>query len=431
MEIINIYTLEFLLNKELIQNKFSYKLPNETLLYIQELNKQIQTGFISYSVSQQYHQRNVVEENRGGYLNKSAVSHKISNVREIGQEPLNMTNKYIYSNTNQIPDKQLYSNKSFIKNNCHNVLSQQNNKYNKYNTNHTNTNHTNMNHTNTNKNIYQSKVKGFASAMPEGSVSVAGEEPLKQIKLLLNQLTCENYKEHSHLIIELIIKNPEKINILSEAIFEIISVNKFYSNIYADIFLLVAEQNLATDISLFLENKINEYIISFDNLYTNTIINPNTNYAEFCSLNEENERRKAYSLFFIHLTSSRRQQSIVENGKGIISATKIIQIILILCEKLNMLFMMENKKNIVDEITENLFILFNKQFVFMNKSELLSLSLSTKIISDKDKNKDKDKDTTTLFDFILKISKSKPKEYKSLTNKTIFQFMDIYEIIKT
>jgi hypothetical protein len=67
----------------------------------------------------------------------------------------------------------------------------------------------------------------------------------------------------------------------------------------------------------------------------------------------------------------------------------------------------------VDEITENVAILYTKE-IAETLSDEKCINYIGKLI---------------LPDFIEVIANSKVKSYKSLTNKTIFKFMDMMEIL--
>jgi hypothetical protein len=71
----------------------------------------------------------------------------------------------------------------------------------------------------------------------------------------------------------------------------------------------------------------------------------------------------------------------------------------------------ENKKNEVDELSENVAILFNKELYQDDGAECYD-----------------EIDGFTITEVIEKIAKSKVKDYKSLTNKTLFKFMDMIDM---
>ena len=120
-------------------------------------------------------------------------------------------------------------------------------------------------------------------------------------------------------------------------------------------------------------------------------------YNKFCDNNKKNERRRALSVFFINLMKLR-----------IIKEDDIIVIIEILFKSLNDTINKINSKNIVDEIGENLALIVTTSF------ELLR----THVV------------WASLVDKMRKIVSYSVKDKPSLTNKTIFKFMDVLDYIK-
>jgi len=72
---------------------------------------------------------------------------------------------------------------------------------------------------------------------------------------------------------------------------------------------------------------------------------------------------------------------------------------------------LENKKNEVEELTETIAILYKKQLYENDKAE----------------NYEKI-EGFTISEIIEKIANSKVKDYKSLTNKALFKFMDLIDM---
>ena len=71
----------------------------------------------------------------------------------------------------------------------------------------------------------------------------------------------------------------------------------------------------------------------------------------------------------------------------------------------------DNKKNEVDELCETIAILYNKTLYEDDEGDNYELI-----------------DDMTITDVIEKIATSKAKDYKSLTNKSIFKFMDLIDM---
>ena len=101
-------------------------------------------------------------------------------------------------------------------------------------------------------------------------------------------------------------------------------------------------------------------------------------------------------------------------NNGLLTKLQITDILVVLLNQINTYISQENKKSEVDEITENIGILYTKEIA--------------DFLSDADKDK-YSIGKLSIFDFVEVIANSKVKSYKSLTNKTIFKFMDMMEIL--
>jgi hypothetical protein len=113
-------------------------------------------------------------------------------------------------------------------------------------------------------------------------------------------------------------------------------------------------------------------------------------------VNRNNENRRALSAFFVNLTA-----------KKIISEDKLLDLFKKLIMQVYEFIKVENKKSEVDEIVENLCILYNKDLVEDCEDEI---------------------DGKSLNEIIQELSECKAKSWPSLSNKSIFKFMDILEV---
>ena len=222
------------------------------------------------------------------------------------------------------------------------------------------------------------------------------------IRSYLNKLSDKNVTDITHKIIELIdqiindsniteeTKNDE-LSSVSKIIFNIASTNRFYSAIYADVYSqLVTKYEL---IRLTFETNLNVFLDLFNNI---EYVDASVDYDKFCKINKDNEKRKALSAFFVNLMN-----------KNIITRAKIIEITQTLTGLLYNYISEDDRKNEVNEIAENMFILYNKKF---------DVDYNAVIIGNEPMNS-----------FIKRLSKSKVNDYKSLSSKTIFKFMDLME----
>ena len=225
---------------------------------------------------------------------------------------------------------------------------------------------------------------------------------IDSIRSYLNKLSDKNVTDITHKIIELMdqiindqniteeTKNDELSNV-SKIIFNIASTNRFYSAIYADVYSqLVTKYEL---IRLTFETNLNVFLDLFNNI---EYVDASVDYDRFCKINKDNEKRKALSAFFVNLMN-----------KNIITRAKIIEITHTLAGLLYNYILEDDRKNEVNEIAENLFILYNKKY----DSDYNGVIIGSEPINS----------------FIKRLSKSKVNDYTSLSSKTIFKFMDLME----
>jgi hypothetical protein len=238
-------------------------------------------------------------------------------------------------------------------------------------------------------------IKSYKSTKIELKEGLDGKIDL--IRSYLNKISEKSYEEQCnniYIILDELIKDntsEEDMIKIGNSIFEIASNNRFYSKLYADLYTkLISEFAL---MKIIFVNNLNKYLDVFDNI---EYVSAEENYDMFCRINRENERRKSLSSFFINLSINQ-----------IISRDKIIELTFNLLKKVVSLVNEQNKKSVVDEIVENISILYKKEW-FTN--------CDTQI------------DGLTFVQTVEKFANSNPKTYNSLTNKSIFKFMDILEL---
>jgi hypothetical protein len=231
------------------------------------------------------------------------------------------------------------------------------------------------------------------------------------IRSYLNKLTDKNYDDIKIKIID-VIENINNLKLesnntestsnekdteilkLGTIIFEIASTNRFYSKIYADLYSeLINKYDIMKGV---FEENLNNYITLFDII---EYVEPNVDYNKFCKINKDNERRKSLSAFFVNLMKN-----------NIIPKDKIITLLHNLLNQLYTNINQDNKKSEVDELTENIALLFRKDLFNDN-------TISYELI-----------DNMTINELIQKLAHSKSKNYLSLTNKSIFKFMDLIDM---
>jgi hypothetical protein len=218
------------------------------------------------------------------------------------------------------------------------------------------------------------------------------------VRVLLNKLTDKNYIDIRNKILEqmdaLVLENTAEENMerISTDIFTIASTNRFYSKIFADLY---SDLVIKYDV---MKKTVDTNFKDFTSLFTSfEYVDPNVDYDRFCEINKINEKRRSLAAFYLNLAYN-----------NIISKTTIVHITRNLLEQVYTFINEFNKKNEVDELTETVCILYKKDLYSGDDDELI--------------------DGLTIPGLIQKIAKSKVNDYKSLTNKSLFKFMDMVEM---
>ena len=226
------------------------------------------------------------------------------------------------------------------------------------------------------------------------------EKDIDELRGLLNKLTSKNYEDMQKNIMtsltNIINKNckEEDLEKIGEAIFEIGSINKFWSALYAKLYKCIL--NAFPLMNAIYQKNFNNFMLLFNNI---RFIAAEENYDEFCKVNKENEKRRSMGSFFVHLMNNE-----------VISEKAIFELIETLKNNMLTLIDQENKKEEVEEFAENIVILING-----GKDKLESSTTDDGFSWD---------DCT---DFIEDMTKRKIANHPSLSNKVVLKFMDLEE----
>ena len=243
-------------------------------------------------------------------------------------------------------------------------------------------------------------VKPFQTTKIETKTGIDAD--FDSIRTIINKITDKNYSDMCDKIIEiidrLVLENSESnLSVIGENIFDIASSNRYYSKIYAQLYSLLSSRYN------FIKEQYLQNLDKFTDLFNNIeYVDSNENYDRFCEINKINEKRKSLAAFYINLMYC-----------GIISRDIIISITRNLLSKAYEYISLENKKNEVEELTETISILY--------KNDLYNEDNQNDISYEKIKG-------FTIIEIIEKIANSKVKDYKSLTNKSLFKFMDLIDM---
>ena len=230
---------------------------------------------------------------------------------------------------------------------------------------------------------------------------------IDKLKLAMSKLTKDKYliiKEQIIGALNEIVEAETDLTILTDRIgnimFDIVLSNKTLLKLYSD--LLADLLGTYSWLSQSLNNRFVKYLDLFKDM---KYFDPDRDYDKFCDMNVTNEKRKLTSQIFVYLSLN-----------GIIPRLSIYELLVSLLRTMAEYINLPDKKFEVDEISENMAILFNKDII--------------KTVEDAD---DYDEDLyiingLTIVELITVFAKSKAKDYKSLSNKSIFKCMDLVEM---
>jgi hypothetical protein len=249
------------------------------------------------------------------------------------------------------------------------------------------------------------QLRSFSSTKIEQKTGIDGH--IEQLRSNLNKLSDKTFHDIRDKIIVILdeILTPadlseENVIIVGTAIYDIASTSKFYSKMFADLY-----SELVTRYSC-LKPLFDKYFVDFPSHFEKIQYTaPEINYDKFCENNKVNENRKANSQFFVNLALN-----------GFISKLSVARILRHLLDTIMNIINRSEKKNEVDELTENVAILFNRD-------------LLDSVEDDSDYQEDElEISGKTIVETITILAISKSKDYKSLSNKAIFKYMDLIEM---
>jgi hypothetical protein len=220
----------------------------------------------------------------------------------------------------------------------------------------------------------------------------------------LNKLTDKNYDTTTVKIKEILdefistatvaTESDELLFKIGRVIIEIASTNRFYSKIYADVYVFILH-NYPSMTTIFKECCA-DYLKIFDNIeYTDS----NENYDKFCEMNKTNERRKSLSTFLYNLMRN-----------GALPRAELFQIIVPLFQNIltNIAAASSSvqKINEIDEMVENFVMLYDG----VDNGDSFNLF----------------EEEGSMNQILCRIVKL-PKTFKGLSMKTKFKFMEFME----
>ena len=246
-------------------------------------------------------------------------------------------------------------------------------------------------------------IRSFQATKIEQKSGLDGD--IDQIRLYLNKLTDKTFLDMREKIVDKINQicaeaiTAEDMPKVGNILYELCSTNKFYSKIFADLFAELANKYewLMDVFTKKYKGVMHQYI---DIKY----VDSDKDYDGFCEMNKANEKRRALTTFLLNL-----------GGNGFIQKSELVNIAWNLLTMIDTMVSQSDRKNEVDELTENFAIIFNKELI-------------DEVIDDADDEEDYYVGGQSLTDKVNCLAKSKAKDYPSLSNKAIFKYMDLVEM---
>ena len=246
------------------------------------------------------------------------------------------------------------------------------------------------------------------------------EKTIQDIRICLNKMTDKNYTKQrdeirqkmkylSEVSDEMVqevqegaIEKGGEYKKVAKIVFDIASTNKFFSKIYAQLYLeLIEEFSIFQELlDVFLEGFIAK-------LQTIQYIDPETDYDGYCLYTKQQDERKAMSGFSVHLAVG----YLTIGSKSLWMVEKLEKIVVELIDRVVDLIDKEGNTNEVEEITEILFLFF---------------SLGERKLSEEWKLREL---WGSISEKLLYLSKRKIKEHKSFSSRALFKFLDIQKIV--
>lgn len=221
------------------------------------------------------------------------------------------------------------------------------------------------------------------------------------IRTCLNKLSVKTYDTHKSNIIDNInnILNSNEsteviqqhITVVVNSLFDIVSNNKFYSSMYADLYSeFCSKYDFFNEITNTIPVK---YMTSVSSIIS---VNQNENYDKFCEVNKENDKRKSLITFIINLTKN-----------NTLTPEIIYKIYVELDNKITSTIDDITIQPINDEIIENIFIIITIGSEFLSKSDSWE----------------------TIKTNVNTLSKYKTKDHPGLSSRSLFKYMDMATIV--
>lgn len=213
------------------------------------------------------------------------------------------------------------------------------------------------------------------------------EQVKRDIVTGLRKMTSVNYEDQKMLIMDLLSKvEAENYEEVAQEIFAICTSNKFYVDVYVQLYtLLCKEKEIYKSL---LDTTAENFLEQFKTIIQ---VDPKNNYDLFCELNKKNEQRVALSVFLMKILPQEHAEELLVKLLGNVYNE----------------FQKKNNITVVEQYIENIAEMFKTCYKKYGKS------LNENITSS-----------------ISNIAMLQPRALPSINNKIIFKFMDLEELME-
>jgi hypothetical protein len=235
-------------------------------------------------------------------------------------------------------------------------------------------------------------VRDFKATKIEAKVGI--EKTVNELRIALNKMSTANYEKQRDAIMVVLESadfDGEGIQRISKAIFDIASTNKFYSDVYANLYA-----ELSTKYVVFMD-LLSDFVSHFsENAEALSYVDPDVDYDGYCVYTKACDKRKSTTTFIVSCLK-----------RGLVPNEKVAKIVLEKLAFIEKCMVEEGKTKEVEEVVENLFIA-----VTQSKDQMKSADEWSKVL-----------------DRIRILSKTKGRSQLSWSNRAAFKMLDLVEII--
>jgi hypothetical protein len=266
------------------------------------------------------------------------------------------------------------------------------------------------------KNVVSEEWKALkaSSTVVKPSCKEGIEKDMNELRVMLNKISNKNYDTQKDHILTLVKKcqkhqdimdsDPEKsehvstdmsyMNKIGQFIFDIASTNKFYGEVYAELYQVLIQEYRIFEIIL------QEFVQSFQTMIKKIeYTDPNVNYDAYCEYIKLNDKRRATTSFLAILMN-----------RSVLPETIILDFIQHFQQSLNVYVNREGHEDEVNEITELLYLLISLSKDRLQNHPIWKVEIIPEVIS---------------------CSNKKAKDYQSLSSRSIFKFKDMLKFVNT